>query len=231
MSNFSAKDFQELSKKSEEIFNSMLDCVKVVKSNCKTIGDIVSSDDSSLGTRWGNVNTTLAKPITNINDTYLIIKALLNKYIEDTLANEQQAAAELEEFDTSFNSLASDAENMISGMSALAGIGFGATAISIPGVSWVNNSEIEVASDVNPGSFVPTGGFTEPSTVIEKYGPPGTFTTDPSPTNVIEKYGPPGTFTTDPSPINVIEKYGPPGTFGSEYINIGSLLETDKKSN
>ena len=133
MSNFSAKDFQELNKRSEKIFNSMLDCVKAVKNNCKTIGDIVSSDDSNLGLRWENVNSTLAKPITNINDTYLIIKALLNKYIEDTIANEQQAAAELEEFDNSFNSLASDAENMISGMSALAGIGFGATAISIPG--------------------------------------------------------------------------------------------------
>ena len=205
MSNFNVKDFENLSKRSEDIFNTIVDCLKGIRNECKTLGDIVSSDDSSLGSRWSNVHSSMAKPISNIEDTYLVIKALLNKYIENTIANEEQAAKELEEFDADLSALANEANEMITGFSALKGIGIGASAIVIPGLAGFGDDTLVASDSLTAMKYAPPTSVTKyaPPTAVTKYAPP----------TAVTKYAPP-TAVTKYAPPTAVTKYAPP-TVGS----------------
>ena len=199
--NFVVRDVQELSTKSEKVFSAIVENIKAIRTECKTLGDIVSSSDSNLGSRWSNVNSTMAKPIRNIEDTYLVIKALMKKYVENTIANEEQAVRELEEFDVSLYSLANEASQMLDGFSALKGIGIGASAIVIPGLAGFDGSPVIGGDYVStPATKYGVPGCQDPE-MVTKYGVPGCQTPE-----ITTKYGVPGCQTPE-----ITTKYGVPG--------------------
>ena len=168
-------------------------------------------DDSNLALRWQNFNESMDSPINNIEDTFVIIKTLLNQYIENTKANEEKATKELEALDQDIASLSTSAESLLNGLFSLKGVGFGATALAIPGLhftGWGDSEPVEVVK-YGPPVMEPTA--------VAKYGPPVM-----EPTAVI-KYGPP---VMEPT---AIVKYGPPGMFGVRYVDGGNSTINDGK--
>jgi hypothetical protein len=217
-SNFNVKAFENLKTRSESIFSTIIDNVKTIRYECNNMSDIVASDDSNLGLRWRNLYDSMDKPINNIEDTFVIVKTLLDKYIEDTIANELAAEKEMEAIDTNITSLSSQAENMLSGLMALRGIGFGATAIAIPGLHIMDTMEpIPGNGEPDPGVIAPATSVPETpadapdATVypevpvdepiaVTKYAPPSFD--DPI---AVTKYAPPS--FDDPIAVT---KYAPP---------------------
>ena len=159
---------------------------------------------------WQSLYDSMETPITNVEDTFVVVRALLDAYVENTIANEKAATKELEELDNDINTLASKAETLLSGLTALKGVGFGATAIAIPGfMSSVDAKAIEptrLASAEGESGYVISGEMSDtrpamkyaPPDATIKYAPP---TVDPP---VVTKYAPP---TVEPP---VVTKYAPP---------------------
>ena len=193
-SNFNVKELEDLRERSEKVFTSILENVRTIKNECGNMSDIVSSDDSNLALRWRNFYESMDSPINNIEDTFVIIKTLLNTYIENTKANEQKAVKELEALDEEINSLASRAESLLNGLFSLKGVGFGATAIAIPGLHFIGGS----------GEPIAVTKYAPPSVddpiAVTKYAPPSVD--DPV---AVTKYAPPS--FDDPIAVT---KYAPP---------------------
>ncbi len=197
-SNFNVKEFENLKDKSETIFTSIIDNLKAIRNECSNMSNIVISDDSNLGMRWQGLYESMKEPITNVEDTFVVVRALLGAYVENTIANEKAAQKELEELDNDMNTLAGKAETLLTGLTALRGVGFGATAIAIPALG----SEKFISA---PGQavtkYAPPTVIDEPIAVT-KYAPP-TVIDEPI---AVTKYAPP---TVIDEPI-AVTKYAPP---------------------
>ena len=199
-SNFNVKEFENLKERSEKVFSSLLENIKAIKTECSNMGNIVMSDDSNLGLRWQNLSDNMEAPITNVEDTFVVVRTLLAAYVENTIANEKAAAKELEELDNDITTLSAKAENLLSGLNALKGVGFGATAIAIPGLTGeVTSAKIEsIESTVT--KYAPPNVIGEEETItsaVTKYAPP-----------MVEKYAPPA--VTKYAPPEVVPAYAPP---------------------
>lgn len=229
--NFNVKPFEDLKEQASKVFGDLVENITVIKTECATMSDIVMSDDSKLGTRWRDISDKMDQPIQSMEDTILVVKSLLDAYITNTLANEEQATKELEEIDNNITVLTTRAETLLSGLTSLRGIGFGASAIVIPGlVGWDPATPV---STTTPGTGTPeaTVSITEPTT---KYAPPTSISTEsttkyapPSCIEATTKYAPPtaeGTLTTiepttkyaPPSDFEVVTKYAPPSGLATE---------------
>ena len=204
-SNFNVKEFENLRDRSEKVFTSIIDNLKAIRTECSNMSNIVMSDDSNLGMRWQSLYDSMEGPITNVEDTFVVVRALLDAYVENTIANEKAAQKELEELDNDMNTLAGKAETLLTGLTALRGVGFGATAVAIPALG----SEKFIAA---PGQAVTKYA---PPTVIDdpiavtKYAPP-TVIDEPI---AVTKYAPPDAVTLYAPPSvqpPVVTKYAPP---------------------
>ena len=223
-SNFNVKEFENLKDKSETIFTSIIDNLKAIRDECSNMSNIVISDDSNLGMRWQSLYESMEGPITNVEDTFVVVRALLGAYVENTIANEKAAQKELEELDNDMNTLAGKAETLLTGLTALRGVGFGATAVAIPALGsekFISAPGQAVTKYAPPTVIDEPIAVTKyaPPTVIDepiavtKYAPPDAVTlyappdavTKYAPPDVIIKYAPPS-----PDPVVPIVKYGPP---------------------
>ena len=223
-SNFNVKEFENLKDKSETIFTSIIDNLKAIRNECSNMSNIVISDDSNLGMRWQSLYESMEGPITNVEDTFVVVRALLGAYVENTIANEKAAQKELEELDNDMNTLAGKAETLLTGLTALRGVGFGATAVAIPALGsekFISAPGQAVTKYAPPTVIDEPIAVTKyaPPTVIDepiavtKYAPPDAVTlyappdavTKYAPPDVIIKYAPPS-----PDPVVPIVKYGPP---------------------
>ena len=124
MGNFNVKEFEVLKQKSIKIFNTFGSTMEGICAECKILGDIVSSDDSNLGLRWNNVGTSVNKQLENINETFDILMSMLDKYISDTVSNEEQVLKELDEFDKGLDRLTSKSEDLLNSLNAIKDISF-----------------------------------------------------------------------------------------------------------
>ena len=194
-SNFNVTELKDIRSQAEKTFASIIDDIQSIKSECAKMGEIVISDDSNLGARWNNVSESMGTPIETVEDTFLVVKTLLDSYVESTIENEKKAQAELEVIDENITVLSKDASTLLDGLTALRGIGFGASAIIIPGLAgWDPNiKEVDIKKESSGAGG--SGG-----TVVAKYAPP---TAEPD--VVVAKYAPP---TSDPD--IVVAKYAPP---------------------
>ena len=223
-SNFNVKELEDLKDKSETIFTSIIDNLKAIRNECSNMSNIVISDDSNLGMRWQSLYESMEGPITNVEDTFVVVRALLGAYVENTIANEKAAQKELEELDNDMNTLAGKAETLLTGLTALRGVGFGATAVAIPALGsekFISAPGQAVTKYAPPTVIDEPIAVTKyaPPTVIDepiavtKYAPPDAVTlyappdavTKYAPPDVIIKYAPPS-----PDPVVPIVKYGPP---------------------
>ena len=226
--NFNVKPFEDLKEQASKVFNDLIENVTKIKTECASMSDIVISDDSKLGSRWRDISEKMDQPIQTMEDTILVVKALLDAYISNTLANEEQATKELEEIDNNITILADRAETLLSGLTSLRGIGFGATAIVIPGLVGYDPSisidpvttsvSIEDSAAHIHDSFSTPGGSMEATTkyapptspiteVTTKYAPPTGTLTEVTP---VTKYAPPTSTLTEVTPVT---KYAPPSDF------------------
>ena len=238
--NFNVKPFEDLKEQASKVFNDLIENVTKIKTECASMSDIVISDDSKLGSRWRDISEKMDQPIQTMEDTILVVKALLDAYISNTLANEEQATKELEEIDNNITILADRAETLLSGLTSLRGIGFGATAIVIPGLVGYDPSisidpvttSISIedsAAHIHDSLYVPGGSieattkYAPPTTpiteVTTKYAPPTSTITEVTPTTkyappsdfeVVTKYAPPTSTYTEIAPTT---KYAPPSSF------------------
>ena len=229
--NFNVKPFEDLKEQASKVFNDLIENVTKIKTECASMSDIVISDDSKLGSRWRDISEKMDQPIQTMEDTILVVKALLDAYISNTLANEEQATKELEEIDNNITILADRAETLLSGLTSLRGIGFGATAIVIPGLVGYDPSistdpvttsvSIEDSAAHIHDSFSTPGGSMEATTkyapptspiteVTTKYAPPTGTLTEVTP---VTKYAPPTSTLTEVTPVT---KYAPPTSVYTE---------------
>ena len=202
--NFNVSELTDLQARASSTFTSILENISAIKGECGEMSSIVLSEDSALGSRWDSVSSNMEKPIQTIDDTFLVVKTLLDTYVSDTIENERAAQAELENIDEGISSLGNLASALLDGLSALRGIGFGATAIAIPGLTIGGGDGDDTVSIGEQGSipvmkYAPPEYMDEPVQVM-KYAPP----TIPDP-EVTIKYAPP----TIPDP-EVTIKYAPP---------------------
>ena len=165
--NFNVKPFEDLKEQASKVLGDIIENITTVKNECATMSDIVMSDDSKLGTRWRELSEKMAQPIETIEDTSLVVKSLLDAYITNTLANEEQATKELEAIDEGITTLSTRAETLLNGLTALRGIGFGATAIVIPGLAGYDPSITEASVEVADGTVEISD-----SIAVTKYAPP-----------------------------------------------------------
>jgi len=221
-SNFNVKEFENLKERSEKVFSSLLENIKAIKTECSNMSNIVMSDDSNLGLRWQSLSDNMEAPITNVEDTFVVVRTLLAAYVENTIANEKAAAKELEELDNDITTLSAKAENLLNGLNALKGVGFGATAIAIPGLTGeVTSAKIEsIESTVT--KYAPPNVIGEEETLtsavtkyappmVEKYAPPAV--TKYAPPEAVPAYAPPTTpVVTKYAPPEVVPAYAPPTT-------------------
>ncbi len=156
VNNFNVTELTDLQARAAAVFSSILENISTVRSECGEMSGIVASEDSALASRWDSVSTNMVKPIQTIDDTFLVVKTLLDTYVSDTIANEQAAQAELENIDEGINGLGDLASVLFDGLSALKGIGFGATAIAIPGLAF--GAEGNGGGDGGYGPFHTDGG-------------------------------------------------------------------------
>ncbi len=201
-SNFNVKEFENLRDRSEKVFTSIIDNLKAIRTECSNMSNIVMSDDSNLGMRWQSLYDSMEGPITNVEDTFVVVRALLDAYVENTIANEKAAQKELEELDNDMNTLAGKAETLLTGLTALRGVGFGATAVAIPALG----SEKFISAPGTPGQVVTKYA---PPEAVTKYAPP-TVIDDPI---AVTKYAPPDAVTLYAPPSvepPVVTKYAPP---------------------
>jgi hypothetical protein len=226
--NFNVKPFEDLKEQASKVFNDLIENVTKIKTECASMSDIVISDDSKLGSRWRDISEKMDQPIQTMEDTILVVKALLDAYISNTLANEEQATKELEEIDNNITILADRAETLLSGLTSLRGIGFGATAIVIPGLVGydpsisidpvttsvsIEDSAAHIHDSLSEpgGSIEATTKYAPPTTpiteVTTKYAPPTSTLTEVTP---VTKYAPPTSTLTEVTPVT---KYAPPSDF------------------
>ncbi len=191
--NFNVSELTDLQARASSTFTSILENISAIKGECGEMSSIVLSEDSALGSRWDSVSSNMEKPIQTIDDTFLVVKTLLDTYVSDTIENERAAQAELENIDEGISSLGNLASALLDGLSALRGIGFGATAIAIPGLTIGGG-------DGDDGMVTVSIGEQGPTTVM-KYAPPE-YMDEPVP---VMKYAPPEM----PDP-EVTIKYAPP---------------------
>ena len=217
-SNFNVTELTDLQGRASTTFSSILENITTIKRECAEMSGIVLSEDSTLGSRWDNVATNMSSPIDTIDDTFLIVKTLLDTYVSDTIANEQAAQKELEAIDEGIGSLGQLASSLFDGLSALLGIGFGATAIAIPGLRIGDpgtGSGGTVVTKYAPPTVEPEIPVEKyaPPTVVTKYAPPSIEPIEPvekyAPPTVVTKYAPPEV-TTKYAPPTVVTKYAPP---------------------
>lgn len=163
-SNFNVSELNTIKNNAGNVFASILDDIRSIEDQCRKMGEIVVSDDSNLGARWNNVADSIAKPIETIDETFVVVKALLDAYVQRTIENEKKAQQELDIVDANISSLATKASGLLEGLNSLKGIGFGGTALAIAGVnSWNEQSN-------NPSS--PKAAFLESAKVENGFSSP-----------------------------------------------------------
>ena len=206
--NFNVSELTDLQSRASTTFASIIENINAIKSECAQMSGIVVSEDSALGSRWDSVSTSMEKPIQSIDDTFLIVKTLLDKYVADTIENEKEAQKELEAIDEGIGSLGNLASTLFEGLRALQGIGLGGTAIAIPGLGGGDGETAGPDMPVVKYGPPPVDPVepTDPDMPVVKYGPPPVAPIQPvDPDMPVVKYGPP-----TPGPDMPVVKYGPP---------------------
>ena len=116
--NFNATELTDLQTRATTTFTTILENISAIKGACGEMSGIVLSEDSALGSRWDSVSTNMARPVDTIEDTFTVVRALLDKYVSDTIENERAAQAELEGIDEGISNLDAMATTLFDGLGA-----------------------------------------------------------------------------------------------------------------
>ncbi len=120
MANFTAKSFEALENRANDVFDEILGAIKYVEGACSNMSGVVASGDSNLSARWASVASSLQGPEGKAEMTFLTIRDMITQYRINTIENESMSEADLNEID-----------DMIAGLSAaadgLSAFGIGST--------------------------------------------------------------------------------------------------------
>ena len=194
--NFTAQELTSLQTSADNLFKEIVEAIKGVRDACQHMSGVVKSEDSGLATAWDNVAQAILDPVTKAESSLAAVGKSLKSYVDQTVANEQSAEADLGGIDEELGALGQLAGGLVDLGATIGGAAAGVAAGAVGQA--VANGAAGGAKDPGsiPGNGTISGGSITHDIPPVIYAPP----TPSAPTAVG------GTGTVTPPPVI----YAPP---------------------
>ncbi len=126
--NFTAQELTSLQTSADNLFKEIVEAIKGVRDACQHMSGVVKSEDSSLASAWDNVAQAILDPVTKAESSLGVVGKTLKSYVDQTIANEQSAEADLGGIDEELGALGQLAGGLVDLGATIGGAAAGVTA-------------------------------------------------------------------------------------------------------